>query len=122
LRFAFARDGTRRGRIVDREHPEAAGWTRVFDKESPSTVVEDFALVARARDTSSGQLVLAVGGIGSHGTAAAGEFLTTPEHIEHFATIAPKGWERKNLQLVIATSVQDDVAGPPRIIATHFWD
>jgi len=34
---------------------------------------------------------------------------------------APRNWERKNVELVIATKVIDGSPGPPRVVAAHFW-
>jgi hypothetical protein len=85
-------------------------------------VLEDFAIVARVHDTSSNQEVVAVGGIGTHGTLAGGEFLTTPEHLRQFAAAAPAGWRDRNIELVIATTVVEGTPGPPRVVAVHYWD
>jgi hypothetical protein len=120
LRFGFERSGRR---IVDRARPEHAGWKRRLDQSIPTPqVLEDFAMIARVRDTPSGQLVLVIGGLGSRGTEAAGEFLTVPGYLEEIARGAPAGWDLKNLQLVITTTVVDGVAGPPRVVASHFFD
>jgi DNA-binding winged helix-turn-helix (wHTH) protein len=123
LRFRFMRDETGPGRIVDRDRPQTAGWaTRYNGAPSPMTVVEDFAIIARVRDDATGQLVLTAGGIGNHGTAAAGEFLTSPEHMDRFAMNLPPNWETQNIEIVLATSVEEGVSGPPRVIAFHFWN
>jgi hypothetical protein len=84
-------------------------------------VLQDVALVTRVRDVASGQWVVALGGIGTHGTAAAGEFLTSAEHTQRFADSAQPGWPDMNVQLVIVTDVHDGVAGPPRVVASHLW-
>jgi hypothetical protein len=47
--------------------------------------------------------------------------VTEPRYLEKFAAKAPKGWERKNLQVVLATEVMNGNIGPPRILATYFW-
>jgi hypothetical protein len=124
LRFAFVPSPDRkRGRIMDREHPDAPGWSRRFDESAPTpTIREDFAIVARVRDADSGQHVLVVGGIGPHGTSAGGEFLTSAEHMAAFAATAPPGWHNKNIEIVIATTVTDNVAGPPRVVTAHYWN
>jgi hypothetical protein len=59
--------------------------------------------------------------MGKDGTIAAGEFVTEPRHLETLAAAAPKGWERRNLQVVIATELINGNAARPRILATHFW-
>jgi DNA-binding winged helix-turn-helix (wHTH) protein len=120
LRFRL--DRSNRGRIFDNDHPDAPGWATRFDSSvTPEAVVEDFALIARVRDPASGQHVVCFGGIRRWGTSAAGELLTTREYLDRLAATAPAGWDRQNVELVIATTVTGDVAGPPRIVATYFW-
>jgi len=65
--------------------------------------------------------VVIAAGIGIYGTMAAGEFLTGPVYLSALASQAPGNWDRKNIQVVIATKVINGVSGPPRILATHFW-
>jgi hypothetical protein len=62
------------------------------------------------------------GGIRRWGTSAAAELLTTREYLDRLAATAPTGWDRQNVELVIATTVTGDVAGPPRVVATYFWN
>ena len=64
---------------------------------------------------------MAVGGVAYWGTIAAGEFLTDPKYMDEVAKTAPPGWERKNMQIVIGTSVIAGNCGPPRVLATYFW-
>jgi DNA-binding winged helix-turn-helix (wHTH) protein len=121
LRFRL--DRSDRGRIIDHSHPDAAGWATRFDSSVvPEAVVEDFALIARLRDPASGQDVVCFGGIRRWGTSAAAELLTTREYLDQLAATAPTGWDRQNVELVIATTVTGDVAGPPRVVATYFWN
>jgi hypothetical protein len=39
-----------------------------------------------------------------------------------FAATAPPGWHNKNIEIVIATTVTDNVAGPPRVVTAHYWN
>ena len=34
---------------------------------------------------------------------------------------APRGWDRKNMQIVIAANIVGRAAGPPHVVAMHFW-
>lgn len=77
--------------------------------------------MTNCKDVESGQHVLAIGGIGIHGTRAAGELLTRPEHLDAALGNAPAGWEAGNVEIVVATTVVDGVTGPPRVIASHYW-
>jgi hypothetical protein len=121
LRFQFQHTGNR-SLIVDTVE-QRVSWERQVDAtKTPVTVVEDYAIVARMRDASSGQHVLVLGGIGHNGTSAAGEFVTSAEHLQRLAETAPAGWENKNIEIVLATKIQEGITGPPRIVALHVWD
>jgi hypothetical protein len=121
LRFHFQFTGNR-PQIMDAVDQRVT-WERQIDvTKTPATVLEDYAIVARIRDASSGQRVLVLGGIGHHGTSAAGEFVTSAEHLQKLAETAPPGWENKNIEIVLATRVQDGIPGPPRIVTFYIWD
>ena len=121
LRFTFERQaGTLRGFIRDRQNPAKTDWTH--DPEQPySRIPEEYAIVSRFVDSRTEQTIVVVAGMGKDGTMAAGEFVTQPRYLEMLAAAAPKGWERKNLQVVIATELINGNTAPPRIRATHFW-
>jgi hypothetical protein len=66
-------------------------------------------------------MVVTASGLAKFGTEAAGEFLTSRSYMEEITKAAPKDWDRKNMQIVIATDAVGRSAGPPRVLATHFW-
>lgn len=82
---------------------------------------EDYAIVSRVVDPSTGKIVVTASGLAKFGTEAAGEFLTSPRAMDQIETSAPRNWDRMNLEIVIATDVVGRRAGPPRVVATHFW-
>ena len=84
-------------------------------------IVEDFAIVTRLLDAKTGQVLIAAAGLGANGTQAAGEFISRPDYLEEAFRTAPPDWQKKNLQVVLQTTVTDSVAGPPRVVATYFW-
>ncbi|MBZ5724311.1 MAG: hypothetical protein LAP87_04880 [Acidobacteriia bacterium] len=119
LRFHFVRfDGS--AGIEDRNHPAQRGWF-VECREPYSQLTQDFAIVARFRDATTGETIVVVAGIGENGTIAAGEFVTSPAFLEGLSKQLPAGWSRKNVEAVLATQVIDRKSGPPRILATHVW-
>lgn len=121
LRYSFASDtGTHQSWISDRQNPGSRDWA-VAMLAPVSTVNEDYALISRVWDATTGQLVVMAGGIGIYGTAAAGEFLSDPMYLAKFAKQAPDNWDRKNIQVVIATKVINGVSGPPQIQSSYFW-
>jgi len=63
----------------------------------------------------------AVAGIGYAGTQAAAEFLTKPQSSAALARTLPAGWEKKNLQVVLHTTVTNQLPGTPDVLATYSW-
>jgi hypothetical protein len=121
LRFHFVRRGmTYRYAIEDREHPEQGGWS-VDLSMPPERDVEDYAIVARIFDVTTGRPVLVAAGIGANGTAAAAEFLLDPDRVAELAPHAPWNWRRVNMEAVIRTRILDNHAGPPHLVAYSFW-
>jgi hypothetical protein len=106
--------------ISDRQHPSRRDWAKVNAVPSDK-VSEDFALVSRFRNETTGQVTVISAGLYRFGTIAAAEFLTDPGLISELAAAAPPGWDQMNIQVVIATRVINSEAGRPRIVATHFW-
>ena len=120
-RFNFVRlaDSHQVG-IRDRQNPQNMAWFHSPEVRY-TDVKEDYAIVSRVWDSTTGRVAVAVAGLSKYGTAAAGEFLSTPSYVEQITQNAPKDWDRKNIELVIATSVVGRTSGPPRILAAHFW-
>jgi hypothetical protein len=121
LRYHFVRRGaTYTYAIEDREHPEKGGWS--VDLAQPSeAAAEDYAIVARIFDVTTGRPVLVVAGIGANGTAAASQFLLDPDRVADLASHAPRDWQHLNMEAVIRTKILDNHAGPPFLVACHFW-
>ena len=121
LRYTFQRTpGTKDGLIGDRQNPSKPLWHH-NPYQPYSQIFQDWAIVSRFVDSRTEQVVVVVAGMGKDGTAAAGEFVTDPRYLQMLADRAPKGWERKNLQVVLNTEVINGNVGPPRIVATYFW-
>ena len=104
--------------IVDRQDP-ARSW-RLPRPWPALNITKDYALISRVVDPATGTLVLSVGGITPFGTTAAGEFVTSPEHLER-ALASVRDWSTRSLQIVLETQVIDGAAGAPRVVATHVW-
>jgi hypothetical protein len=84
-------------------------------------LTQDYALISRVLDPTTDRMVVVAAGLLGYGTMAAGEFLTNPDYLAAVARLGPKNWERKNVQIVVATTVISGNSGPPRVIATYFW-
>jgi hypothetical protein len=121
LRYHFIQHpGTYVFAIEDRKHPELGGWNADLAL-APDRSVEDYAIVARIFDQTTGRPVLVVAGLGANGTAAAAEFLLDPARTAELAAHAPRDWQRLNMEAVIRTQILDNHAGPPHLVACTFW-
>jgi hypothetical protein len=121
LRFSFLRNPeTIVNRIQDRSDPENTKWSD--DMTAPyQNLKQDYAIVSRVVDPTTGRVVVTASGLAKFGTEAAGEFLTSRPALEEMAKSAPKDWDRKNMQIVIGTDTIGRSAGPPHVLATYFW-
>jgi hypothetical protein len=121
LRFTYEwNDETHTGMIRDRQDPSNRSW--LHEPSIPySKLTRDYAVVSRFLNPLTEKMVVVVAGMGRDGTIAAGEFVTEPRYLEMLASRAPKHWDRKNLQVLLATDIVNGNTGPPRILTTYFW-
>ena len=121
LRFHFVRRGTSYVfGIVDRQHPDQGGWN-VNMVQSFDHATEDYAIVARIFDETTGRPVLVVAGLGANGTNAAARFLLDSARTAELTHYAPRDWERLNMEAVLETQILDNHAGPPHVVSCTFW-
>jgi hypothetical protein len=110
LRYAF--DGPLA--IMDRSNTQKR-WSANADFS------EDYAIVSRILNSKTGTTVITAAGIGYEGTRAAAEFLTNPQSISALAKSLPKGWEKKNMQIVLHTTAINQLPSAPDVVATYCW-
>jgi hypothetical protein len=120
LRFSVERPGPGKVLIRDRSHSERSDWFIDFYRPFLE-ISRDYALVLRATDPKTEQMVVAAGGMSVFGTLAAAEFLTNENEFSKLAKLVPRGWGRRNIEIVISTDVIRGHPGPPSIVASHFW-
>ncbi|WP_263352988.1 hypothetical protein [Acidicapsa acidisoli] len=117
LHFGFIAEG---GESFIREQgPSGRQWRSKSGANGAST--EDFGIVTRLLNSKTGQFVVAVAGVKSYGTQAAGELVTSEEYLEKALRAAPPDWRRKNIQIVVQTTVTDSISGPPQTVAVYVW-
>jgi hypothetical protein len=116
LRFHFAPVMTHS--IVDREQPNVS-WAR--NSQLPYSDSDDYALIARFHDSTTGGEVVVLAGIGRNGSEAAAEFATSPEYMQALADRAGGSLSVKNIEAVVKVSVIDGKTGAPSIQAVHVW-
>jgi hypothetical protein len=120
LRYRFVPNHQTHINSIRDSQNSSVAWTG--DVSAPyREMKEDYAIVSRVVDPSTGKIVVTASGLAKFGTEAAGEFLTSPRAMDQIEKSAPRNWDRMNIEIVIATDVVGRRAGPPRIVATHFW-
>jgi hypothetical protein len=121
LRYHFIQRGSPSSfYIEDRQHPEQGGWG--VDLSQPvDRATEDYAIVARVFDQTTGQPVIVVAGLGANGTNAAAQFLLDPARAAELTAHAPRDWRRLNMEAVLRTQILDNHAGPPHLVSCYFW-
>ncbi|WP_263419032.1 hypothetical protein [Terriglobus albidus] len=116
-RFQFVRDTVSQvGSIRDTRSPTQASW-RIDLRSPPAEVHKDYALVSRIKSPITEQTELIIAGIGPSGTVAASEFVTNPRYFNEFVKLAPPGWEKHEVEIVITTDVIGERPAPPHVLA-----
>jgi hypothetical protein len=116
LRFHFASDPAES--IVDQLHPQVR-WAR--DPSLPYSGADDYALLARYRDTTTDSWVVVLAGVARNGTEAAAEFATSPHYMQLLRDQVGSDFSNKNIETVLKVSVIDGKTGAPSILAVHVW-
>jgi hypothetical protein len=116
LRFRFAPGPAEI--IADRDHP-AAKWER--DPALPYSSADDYALVARFHDATTGGIIVIVAGIGRNGTEAAAQFVTSPRYMEELRKHVGASLADRNIEAVLKINVIQGKTGAPSIEAVDVW-
>jgi hypothetical protein len=104
--------------IEDAHYPGKREWSgngRLQFSDSST----DFALITRYNSPDTGKWILAIGGLGMHGTEAAGELISSTTLLKLLPRNIVNG--DRNFQLVIRTIVINGHTGPPQIVASYVW-
>jgi hypothetical protein len=124
LRYTLAIDGENHLiYIKDAKDPSSRAWSwrtnqsREHIGEAGGPVLHDYALISRIRNSETGNVLIAIGGLYTYGTQSAGEFLTDPQLMGLFAKTTRLNAGSQNLQIVLETTVTDGTPGPPRVLA-----
>jgi hypothetical protein len=119
LRFHFSQapgDGSEA--ILDRMQA-AKRWQR--DHSLPYSSADDYAIVARFRNTTIDSWVVVLAGLGRNGTEAAAQFATSPHYMELLRSQIGRGFDDKNIEVVLKVSVIDGRSGAPAMMAVYSW-
>jgi hypothetical protein len=121
LHFHFQRqNGKGLSWIEDMSDPENRKWAT--DSETSYTKVEaEYVLITRELSPTTGQWWVGVGGTTVLGTLAAQRMLIDPRSMETFTSELPKGWEHKNIQVVVEFKMVDGSLGASHVVGSYLW-
>jgi hypothetical protein len=117
LHFTFVEEDDKP--MIREQGPTGRAWHPKYGPHGE--VTEDFGVVTRLLNSTTGQFVVSTAGILSQGTQAAAEFVSSSAFLEEALRTAQSDWANKNLQFVVQTTVTDSVPGPPQVIAIYMW-
>jgi hypothetical protein len=96
-----------------------AKWAR--DRSLPYSSADDYALVARFRETTTDSWVVVLAGLGRNGTEAAAQFATSPHYMEMLREAAGKDFGNRDIEAVLKVNVIEGKTGAPTILAVRVW-
>jgi hypothetical protein len=121
LRFTFFKDSEHDTDLIrDGFHPEKNDW-RLTGAWPDWDVPNDYAVISRVIHGPTDHAVISAAGITEYGTFAAGEFLSHADYFAEAVPRLPRGWENRNVQIVLWVPVISRVAGHAQVLATHVW-
>lgn len=117
-RFQFTRNPGLEYVIVDTADP-GRRWR--VEAHQDGSAPEDYILICRIRNSVTGGFLIVAAGIKQFGTEAAGRLLTDPAQLSAALGKLPRGWEDKNLQIILHAKVIGNTPGQPEVVAAHVW-
>ncbi|HTZ75382.1 MAG TPA: hypothetical protein VMB47_15780 [Candidatus Aquilonibacter sp.] len=121
LRFGAVHQGTLHY-VGDRENPLSRQWSVTRTPgQTEASMTNDYAIISRVYDPTTGHQLLTAAGLFQYGTEAAGMCLSSPSCLADAEKLAPGDWQHKNIQIVIQTTIISENAGEPRVLAAYLW-
>jgi hypothetical protein len=102
--------------IVDQMHPDAP-WSR--DTSLPYSSADDYALVVRFHDATTGNWVVVLAGLGRNGTEAAAQFANSPHYMQMLRDSVGRDFSNLDIEALLKVSVIEGKTGAPSILAVH---
>src|SRR5690348_2098356 len=100
--------------------PPSRVWRLPFAVDNGKTA-EDYFLVCRLVNFSSGRPVILVAGLKQFGTEAASRFIVDPKAVNDTLRKIGSNWQDRNLELVFHAKVIGNSPAAADLIAWHIW-
>jgi hypothetical protein len=94
-------------------------WSTVRDEHGNPT--EDYALVSRQLHSKTGEFSITIAGIDMTGTRASAEFVSDPIKLNLALKQLPEGWQGKNLQLLLHSTIINGLPSATDVVAYRVW-
>jgi hypothetical protein len=109
--------------LVDTSKPAPGAAPRQWSVPATNdgSAAEDYVLICRLRNASTGGFVVVAAGVKQFGTEAAGRVISDPDQIALLVRDLPAGWENRNLQVVLHLRVIGNTPAQPEVAAWHVW-
>jgi hypothetical protein len=108
-------------RLESRENGDCIADTESKTRVWRAIGNDDYAVITRLLNSETGNFVLIIAGIGTSGNQAASNFLADKDRLGAVLKALPKAWERKNLQIVVHTTIVKNVPALTDVQATRVW-
>jgi hypothetical protein len=105
---------------ADKANPGAERHWSVPATNDDSTS-DDYVLICRLKNASTGGFVVVVAGVKWFGTEEAGRVVTDADQLAAILHDVRADWEKRNLQVVLHVRVIGNTAAQPEVAALHVW-
>jgi hypothetical protein len=116
LRYHFAPEN--QASIVDSTMPQQR-WER--DHSLPYSSADDYALIARFRNSTTDSWVIVLAGVGRNGSEAAAQFMSSPHYMQLLRDRIGSDFSNRNVEAVLKVSVVDGKTGAPSLVTAYSW-
>ncbi|SPE28774.1 hypothetical protein SBA3_1490025 [Candidatus Sulfopaludibacter sp. SbA3] len=106
-------------RVVIADTQTGEQWS--IPAKDDGSAPEDYILASRIRNSVTGGTLMVAAGLKQFGTEAAGHLLTDADQLGLILRRLPRGWETKNLQVVLHVRVIGNTPAQPEVVAAHVW-
>ena len=121
LHFRFQQDASHSPHwIQDTSDPGRRNWAIDTNAELDQ-VNREYAMITRAVDATTGQWWIGIAGTTVLGTLGAQQMILDPSAMSGLSRQLPKGWQHKNMQVVIEFQMVNGSLGSRTVVGTYLW-